>query len=168
MVTRPSDWPSHKAASPAFATRRATMWAGHRQGASATRWRRRRVTLLLMEAVLASHPMPYRETDRQKLKGRSTWERRWMYMQHVHVHATCVRRSLTNHLIEENASPSMLRDGRDRRVPQQPLRYVPQLLWVLLMMVICQPSSGHAIVITAQICFGWCEKTPLDRYWLVL
>jgi len=51
----------------------------------------------------------------------------------------------------------MLRDGRDRTVPQRPLRYVAQLLWVLLLIVICHPSAGHAIVITAQSWFGWCE-----------
>ena len=37
------------------------------------------MTLLLMEAVLASHPMPYRETYLQKLEGLPTWNRRWLY-----------------------------------------------------------------------------------------
>jgi len=63
---------------------------------------------------------------------------------------TRVRRSLTNHLTEEHTCPAMLRDGRDRTVPHRPLRYVSQLLWVHLLMVICHPSAGHAIMITAQ------------------
>jgi len=57
---------------------------------------------------------------------------------------------MTNHLTEEYACPAMLRDGRDRRVPQRPLRYVSHLLWVLLMMGIWHPSAAHAIVIKAQ------------------
>jgi len=81
---------------------------------------------------------------------------------------TRVRRSLFHHLTEMHAWPAMLRNGRDRTVPQRPLRYVSQSLWVLFLLVICHPSAGYAIVITAQSCFGWCEANPLDCYLLVL
>jgi len=52
-------------------------------------------------------------------------------------------------MTKEHACPAMLRDERNRTVAQPPLRYVLQLLWVRLLTVICHPSDGHAIVITA-------------------